>query len=117
MIVNNSVMWEDSTVEMTAGKFFREQFENENKNNKKTRARDEAQEFIKDILKDGPVLSTIVEDSAKKAGINHNTLQAAKTDLKIISKKKGPLVNCKWYWVTPEQMLDFICEDSKIPNE
>ncbi|MEN6385899.1 MAG: bifunctional DNA primase/polymerase [Phycisphaerales bacterium] len=38
MIVNNSVMWEDSTVEMTAGKFFREQFENETKTKKKSSA-------------------------------------------------------------------------------
>jgi hypothetical protein len=60
-----------------------------------TSALDEAKEFLRDILADGPVMTKLIEKQGRGAGISGPTLRRAKTDLKIKAIKQG---DC-WYWL------------------
>jgi len=63
-------------------------------------ARDEAKKFLTDILANGPVLKTEIEEAAKANGIAERTLFRAKSDLGISAEKKGQ--NGQWRWRLPE---------------
>lgn len=103
MLVNGRVVWDETTMEMTAGKFFREQTEHEDKHF--SPARSEAQDFLMEVLKDGPILSKEVQHMAKEAGINHNTLSAAKKELNIRATRIGAGKDGKWFWLLPGQTI------------
>jgi hypothetical protein len=63
-------------------------------------ARDEAKKFLTDILANGPVLKTEIEEAAKANGIAERTLCRAKSELSISAEKKGQ--NGQWQWRLPE---------------
>ncbi|MDA2937033.1 AAA family ATPase [Acidobacteria bacterium AH-259-A15] len=66
-------------------------------------ALDEAKDFIKDLLKDGPVLSNQVYEEAKRSGISKSTLNRAKKQLKIPRHKTGKsFEKAEWFWMLPE---------------
>jgi hypothetical protein len=64
-------------------------------------ARDEAQNFLLDLLADGPMLQTEIEEAARANVIAIKTLRRAKADLKIRAAKDhgkgGP-----WRWSLPQ---------------
>ena len=53
-----------------------------------------------DILANGPVLKTEIEEAAKANGFAERTLCRAKSELSIIAEKKGQ--NGQWQWRLPE---------------
>lgn len=55
---------------------------------------DEAKDFLKELLADEAVESNIVLKEAKENGIHERTLNRAKKQLGITSKRE----NKKWYW-------------------
>lgn len=57
---------------------------------------DEAEQFLLDILKDGPREVKHIRGEARKAGISDRTLDLAKTKLGFISKKR--LGDGAWVW-------------------
>jgi hypothetical protein len=57
-------------------------------------ALDEAQEFLRDILKQGPVPAEEIFNEAAKLKIAERTLKRAKKNLGVRSRKR----NDKWYW-------------------
>lgn len=60
-------------------------------------AREEAEEFLTDILKDGKMKSKDVESEAKDFGITIKTLRNAREKLKIVcTRGKGD--DKSWYW-------------------
>jgi putative DNA primase/helicase len=65
--------------------------------------RDEAVEFLLDLLSDGPVSARDVEKQAKAARISQATLRRAKAQLKVRSRKIGaPGEPGEWRWCLPE---------------
>ena len=64
--------------------------------------RDDAEEFLRVVLGDGPMLATDVEKEAKEARISTATLRRAKDRLGVRSRQRGFGKDQKWYWVLPE---------------
>lgn len=64
----------------------------------------EAQEFLREMLSNGPCLVEEVMKEASNAGISGATLRRAKEELHITSKKTGGQFggNPKWHWMLPD---------------
>jgi hypothetical protein len=60
---------------------------------------DEAGDFLRDILDNGPVAARDVDKAARDAGVQPRTLRRAKERLKIRSVKSG--MGASWSWVLP----------------
>ena len=63
-----------------------------------TNAKDSAEEFLIEVLKDGATPSKLVEAEAKQAGIAWRTLRRASDCLGVKKKKSG----VAWYWELPQ---------------
>lgn len=61
--------------------------------------RDEAREFLTDLLTFGPVPARRVKDAARDAGISESTLKRAKSDLGVKAAKQG--MEGGWSWSLP----------------
>lgn len=72
--------------------------------------RDSAAEFLREVLKDGPVSSKKVKAEAAEAGHAWNTVRRAADDLLIIKKKGG--MSDGWYW----QLAKMPTKNAKEPN-
>ncbi len=62
----------------------------------KRSARDEAKEFLRDFLEQGPAKAQEVFKAARSVGINDTTLRRAKKDLGVHSGKRG--FTKGWHW-------------------
>jgi hypothetical protein len=82
------ILWEDKHVDVTASEAMAA--------TKSLAARDEAKKFLTDILANGPVLKTEIEDAAKANGIAERTCSGPKSELSITAEKKGQ--NGQWQW-------------------
>src|SRR5262249_24885019 len=70
--------------------------------NKTPAARDDAKKFLEDILRDGPVLKTEIEDAADGNGISIRTVERAKAELGIKAKRSGGIAGKgAWTWELP----------------
>ncbi|MGE0128069.1 MAG: AAA family ATPase [Blastocatellales bacterium] len=67
-------------------------------------AKDDAEDFLRVVLGDGPRLATDVEREAREAKISMATLRRAKDSLAVRSRKFGGKFggDSKWYWTLPE---------------
>ena len=74
-------------------------------------AKAEAEEFLIQLLKDGPCPSGHVKDQAKEAGFSWATVRRASDDLGI---KKRKLQNA-WYWEKPN-LLKQLAQDAQHSN-
>jgi hypothetical protein len=84
------ILWEDNHVEVTATEAMASA-------TKSPAARDEAKKFLTDILANGPVLTTEIQEAAGAEGISKRTLNRAKGELGIKAQK-----NDRWYWRLPD---------------
>jgi hypothetical protein len=68
-------------------------------------ARDDARHFLTDMLRNGPVLKSDIEDAAEGNGISMRTVERAKAEMKIVARKDGepePGSNRhRWRWHLP----------------
>ena len=64
-------------------------------------AREEAEEWLRDFLADGPRPTTKVLPAAKKAGIAERTLWRAKQRIGVKSKKATGTLEGPWCWTLP----------------
>lgn len=62
--------------------------------------RDDAREFLRELLAAGPVAAEEVEVRAKDAGFKAATLRRAKTELRVSSAFQK--FACKWFWSLPD---------------
>ena len=83
------ILWENKHVDVTAAEAMATV--------KSPAARDEAKKFLTDILANGPVSTTEIEDAATGNGISKRTLERAKRELGITAEKNG-----QWYWRLPD---------------
>jgi DNA repair protein RadA/Sms len=80
-----------------------------------TSALNDAQSFLSEILRDGPMLTQEILTQAKEAGISEDTLRRAKDKLGV-SRRKNAGACGKWEWfLPPEISLDRVFEP-KIDN-
>ena len=61
---------------------------------------DDAVDWLRELLKDGPVDSKEVRTAAKQSGIAQPTLERAKTKLRVRSRKRDYAAG--WWWEAPE---------------
>ncbi len=97
-IVNGSLVWDEGTVSMDADTAL---------GGVEARAerseRDEAKEFLREVLGDGPVRVEEVKKQAKAAGISDMTLRRARAELALRHFKIG--FPGMWMWALPENLL------------
>jgi hypothetical protein len=89
-------LWEPRHVDVTAIEAMQAATQS-----KSTTARDDAKEFLLDILAKGAVSSNEIIEAAEANGISARTLFRAKKELEIKPKKDG--VGGGWTWQLPEQ--------------
>jgi DNA polymerase len=89
------IVWQSEHVDVTATEAMQAAAES-----KAPAARDTAKNFLKEMLVDGPVAQTDVEEAARANGIAERTLHRAKADLKIRAVKDGPMKDGQrtWRW-------------------
>lgn len=95
LIETSRILWHAEPVAANADQAFQSHTDIEEKT-----AVSEAAEFLKDILKFGPVTVFEIEASARKAGVLTHNLRRAKAKLKIKSIKQGG-ISGKWVWDMP----------------
>jgi hypothetical protein len=101
-IVAPYVVWEAEHIDVSAMEAM--QAANEFKS---PTARDSAKQFLRELLINGPVASSEVDEAATANGISRRTLFRAKNELHIITKKSlGP--DGVWKWHLPG------CEDAAL---
>lgn len=69
---------------------------------------DEAKEFLREVLSDGPVSARDVQQEATAAGVSKRTLDRAKAALGVRSGRKGEdgkKGGGTWFWSLPENMV------------
>lgn len=71
--------------------------------------RNEVDNIIREILRDGPVASNNVYRQAEQAGVSKDQAKRAKARLKIEARKEG---DGGWYWVLPTEQEDPISHTS-----
>ena len=62
-------------------------------------ALDDAKDFLRQVLADGPVLVKEIQKQAKEAGISMSTLGRAKKQMKVSPQKLG--MTGGWVWALP----------------
>jgi hypothetical protein len=73
--------------------------------NKSPTVRDAAKKFLFDMLVNGPVLKTEIEEAAEANSIAERTLRRAKTDLNVIAKREDAHdPKSKWLWRLPDDL-------------
>jgi hypothetical protein len=96
------VVWEDEIIEISADEALRGA---SNTDENKTTLVDEAAEWLRVLLADGPVASNDVMFEAKDAGYSLATLRRAKKNLGIKPRPiAGACGGSAWYWELPEQL-------------
>jgi hypothetical protein len=60
---------------------------------------DEAEQFLRDLLSDGPVCQADVEKQARANGVSLSTLKRAKKGMNVKSRKNGK--TGEWMWALP----------------
>jgi putative DNA primase/helicase len=97
------VVWGQDHVKVTAT----EAMQAEAGSSKQRGAKDDAKQFLEEILAFGPVLKVEIEDAADGNGISERTLKRAKKDLGVAAKKDG--LQGGWRWHLPEPKLSQSC--------
>jgi DNA polymerase-1 len=94
------IVWQPGYVDVTATEAMQATSEN-----KSPGERDEAKQFLRDLLLASPdrrALQAEIEDIAKAEKISDKTLRRAKRDLKVRSEKDRTVKDGPWYWVLPD---------------
>jgi len=69
----------------------------------KSKAIDRAQDFLKELLSNGPVTSERVFETAGEHGFSKSTVNRAKEKMGIKPYREGGIAeNGSWYWELPE---------------
>jgi len=69
--------------------------------NRQAPARNEAEEFLRQLLEAGPVATDDVKAEAKKAGLSWATVRRAKDVIGARSRKTG-FADARWFWALPD---------------
>src|SRR6516225_8896064 len=100
-IIGSAIFWDSQRVSCTA-----DQVLAANENASDRPAQTEAEDFLRDLLRDGPRPAKDVEAEAKEAGISWRTVNRAKKTLGVVAERKaergdGLGRSGRWYWSLP----------------
>jgi hypothetical protein len=96
-IETSRVVFEPGTVTISAA----ELLQGQNQTDEERGQRQEAEEFLREYLKDGPMITTAVTKAAEGAGIARRTLERARASLNVRATKSKTAGN--WVLSLPEQ--------------
>ncbi len=65
--------------------------------------RDEAKDFLREVLAEGPVSAKAIKRQAEAAGISERTLKRGKSDLGIMARKRSFGGEDAWIWELPSK--------------
>ncbi len=97
-IETSRVAWESSAVTVTAEEAMKPQVPNEERSDL-----DDAKDFLRGLLADGPVPSKQIRSDAEGAGHAWRTIQRAQKALGIVAAKKGMKEGWVWQLNTPSR--------------
>ncbi|MCX7310332.1 MAG: AAA family ATPase [Alphaproteobacteria bacterium] len=105
-ILASAIYWDSERVSCTADEVLAA---NENGSDKP--ARTEAEDFLRDILRDGQRPAKDIEGEAKEAGISWRTVNRAKKALGVVAERKaesgdGFGRSGRWHWSLPDTAKD-----------
>jgi hypothetical protein len=89
--IEDAIEWEDAPVNLSADQAL---------GNGDSSSLNEAEEWLTELLSNGPVSAEDVWGKAKADGLCERTINAAKRKMKIRSKKQS---DKKWYWQPPRK--------------
>jgi putative DNA primase/helicase len=70
-----------------------------------TPKRDTATQFLRDVLKDGAMPTTWIQNAAKHAGLSWRTVQRACADLGVVASRIGGIAGeGEWQWQLPDDL-------------
>jgi AAA domain len=99
-IVASYVHWEDTPVTISA-----DQALGAAESTGSRTTKEEATDFLRDILGQGEVPSEEVQQAARRAGITPKPLRSAREALKVRSRREGFGPGAVWYWSLPSGPL------------
>jgi len=70
---------------------------------KAKRLRDDVKEWIEDRLRDGPVLSATMEAEIEQCDFNARTVDRAKRELGVVSRRRPQEGKTPWFWVLQKE--------------
>jgi len=91
------IVW-GAAVEGTARELLQEA---EYEQDRQAPARDEAEEFLRDLLETGPMATDDIKAEAKDAGISWSTIRRAKEAIGARPRKIG-FADARWFWALPD---------------
>jgi hypothetical protein len=91
--------WNPNPVTLTAEAAFNQTPDE----SRRSPARSEAADFLKDILKDGPVWVDDIQEMAKRELLSWSAIKKAKLALNIFSERFGFGKDSRCYWRTTKQ--------------
>ena len=96
-IITARIMWDSQPVTQTAKELFAQ---NDAQEDDKTDTQ-EAKEYLKELLRDGPMKVQAIQITSRKAGHNWPTIRLAKRLLNIVSKRSGFGEGSSMEWALP----------------
>jgi putative DNA primase/helicase len=99
-IVASYVHWEDTPVTISA-----DQALGAAQSTGSRTGKEEATDFLRDVLEKGEVAAEDVQQAARKADITPKSLRSAREALKVKSRREGFGPGAKWYWSLPGDPL------------
>jgi putative DNA primase/helicase len=107
-IVEGALAWERGPVSMTADDAI-----GEDRRQDGHTERDDAADWLRELLADGEVPQKEVKEAAKDNGYAWATVRRAKTKLGIKPKKEGFGKEARWLWRLPDQRCSKDAEDAQ----
>lgn len=92
------IVW-GAAVEGTARELLQEA---EYEQDRQAPARDEAEDFLRDLLETGPMRTDAIKVEAKEAGITWSTIRRAKEAIGAKATRRGYGEDGGWFWMLPE---------------
>jgi AAA domain/Bifunctional DNA primase/polymerase, N-terminal len=106
-IIDGAVAWERGPVSLSAD----DALDADQRKDGKTQ-RDDAADWLRELLSDGPMRRKDVGDAAEANGVSPATLRRAKTKAGVISKKHGNGKDAYWEWRLSDQRCAEDVEDA-----
>jgi hypothetical protein len=107
-IVAPTIFWDAEPVTMSADQALAAQGMDDDD----APARSEAEDFLRNLLADGPRATRELQSEAKAAGLSWATIRRAKDQLGAVAAKTG--IDGGWTWTLPEDAHEKI-EDARLP--
>jgi putative DNA primase/helicase len=97
-IIDGGVEWESEPIPMHADDLLATETDRQTSD---APEREQAEQFLRELLAAGPVLAVDVQRHAGECGFCAATIRRAKKTLRVVVKREGFGVGGKWHWTLP----------------